>query len=144
MNRPAKPEPHDCAVMVRFTAEQYKALLKACGEEPPAVYVRRLALSGGGDPDPRVVEVTLRSRCGRWDGVAGVYTFSVAVEMIKTHERKGWTGELRLVDERPKVGPALPDVDAQVAAFNAAAEMRHAAIAAERLASNPLAKQRKP
>ncbi len=120
MNRPAKPEPHDCAVMVRFTAEQYKALLKACGEEAPAVYVRRLALSGGApvvDCDPRIVEVTLRSPGGHVDGVVGVFTLSVAAGMIALRRAAGWQASYRIVAEQPKVGGELPDPQAQVNAL---------------------------
>ena len=132
----AKPKPRDCSVMVRYTPDEYKALLKACGDEPPAVYVRRRSLAADADPDPRHAEVTLRSKCGRWDRVVGVYTLDRAMEMVKLHEVKGWTGSIRLVDELPKVGPPLVDVAKLVAEFNAAADFRHAAIAAERLATN--------
>ena len=116
MNRPAKPEPHDCAVMVRYTAEQYKALLKACGDEPPAVYVRRRSLAGDApDCDPRNVEVTVRSPGGHVDGVVGVYTLSRAAGMIALRRTAGWEASYRIVDQQPKVGGELPDPQAQIA-----------------------------
>jgi len=115
VSRPTK-EPRDCAVMVRFTAEEYKRILKACGGQEPAVYVRERALTGGAaDPDPRIAQVSLRSRCGRWDGVVGVFTLARAVEMVKLRERQGWTGEIVIVAEQPKVGPALADPAEQIA-----------------------------
>ena len=141
----AKPEPRDCEVMVRYTATEYAKIKADAGDEQIAVYVRRRSLAADADPDPRHAEVTLRSKCGRWDRVVGVYTLDRAMEMVKLHEVKGWTGSIRLVDELPKVGPPLVDVAKLVAEFNAAADFRHAEIAAERLASNPLAtKGRKP
>jgi hypothetical protein len=104
--------------MVRFTAEQYKALLKACGEEPPAVYVRRRALADPApDCDPRIVEVTLRSPGGHVDGVVGVFTLSVAAGMIALRRAAGWQASYRIVAEQPKVGAELPDPAAQVAAL---------------------------
>jgi hypothetical protein len=122
MNRPAKPEPRDCAVMVRFTAEEYKALLKACGEEPPAVYVRRRALTDPApDCDPRNVEVTVRSPGGHVDGVVGVYTLSVAAGMIALRRAAGWQASYRIVDEQPKVGAELPDPEEQIEAAIVAA-----------------------
>ena len=115
MNRPTKPEPHDCAVMVRYTAGQYKALLKACGDEAPAVYVRRRSLAEDADPDPRVVEVHARSKCGRFDMRVGVYTMSRALGMKTRHEAQGWTVTLTEVPEQPKVGGELSDPQAQIA-----------------------------
>ena len=115
MSRPTK-EPRDCAVMVRFTGEEYKRILKACGDKEPAVYVREQALTGGApDPDPRIAQVSLRSKCGRWDSVVGVFTLPRAVEMVKLRERQGWTGEIAIVPEQPKVGPALATADEQIA-----------------------------
>ena len=116
MNRPTKPEPHDCAVMVRYTAEQYKALLKACGDEPPAVYVRRRSLAEDApDCDPKIAEVTVRSPGGHVDGVVGVYTLSRAAGMIALRRAAGWQASYRIVDEQPKVGGELPDPQAQIA-----------------------------
>ncbi len=115
MTRPIKPEPHDCAVMVRYTAEQYKALLKACGDEAPAVYVRRRSLADDApDCDPRNVEVTVRSPGGHVDGVVGVYTLSRAAGMIALRRAAGWEASYRIVDEQPKVGGELPDPQAQI------------------------------
>ena len=115
MTHPVK-EPRDCSVMVRFTGEEYKRILKACGGQEPAVYVRECALAGGSaDPDPRIAQVSLRSRCGRWNGVVGVFTLARAVEMVKLRERQGWTGEITIVPEQPKVGPALTTPEEQIA-----------------------------
>ncbi len=115
MNRPTKPEPHDCAVMVRYTAEQYKALLKACGDEPPAVYVRRRSLAEDADPDPRVVEVHARNPSGRFDMRLGVFTASRAAGMQAIYQAKGWAVTLTEVPEQPKVGPPLATADEQIA-----------------------------
>ena len=122
MSRPAKSEPHDCAVMVRYTAEQYKALLKACGDEPPAVYVRRRSLAEDTpDCDPRIVEVTVRSPGGFIDGVVGVFALSVAAGMIALRRAAGWQASYRIVDEQPKVGGELPDPVEQIEAAIVAA-----------------------
>ena len=114
MTRPAKV-PRDCAVMVRFTPEEYKALLKACGDEAPAVYVRRRSLADDVDHDPRVVEVHARNASGRFDMRLGVFTASIAAGMQALYEAKGWTVTLTEVPEQPKVGAELPDPQAQIA-----------------------------
>ena len=115
MNRPTKPETRDCSVMVRYTPDEYRALLKACGDEPPAVYVRRRSLAADADPDPRVVEVHARSKCGRFDLRVGVFTMTRALGMQALYEAKGWTVTLTAVAEQPKVGAELPDPQAQIA-----------------------------
>ena len=117
MNRPTKPETRDCSVMVRYTPDEYRALLKACGDEPPAVYVRRRSLAVDADPDPRVVEVHARNPSGRFDLRLGVFTASRAAGMQALYEAKGWTVTLTAVAEQPKVGAELPDPQAQVAAL---------------------------
>ena len=115
MNRPTKPETRGCSVMVRYTPDEYRALLKACGDEAPAVYVRRRSLAADADPDPRVVEVHARSKCGRFDLRLGVFTASRAAGMQTLYEAKGWTVTLTAVAEHPKVGGELPDPQAQIA-----------------------------
>ena len=115
MNRPTKPETRDCSVMVRYTPDEYRALLKACGDEPPAVYVRRRSLAEDADPDPRVVEVHARNPSGRFDLRLGVFTASRAAGMQALYEAKGWTVTLTAVVEQPKVGAELPDPQAQIA-----------------------------
>ncbi len=115
MNRPAKPEARDCSVMVRYTPDEYKALLKACGDEAPAVYVRRRSLAEDADPDPRVVEVHARSKCGRFALRVGVFTMTRALGMRVRLEAQGWTVTLTAVAEQPKVGGDLPDPQAQIA-----------------------------
>ena len=115
MNRPTKPETRDCSVMVRYTPDEYRALLKACGDEAPAVYVRRRSLAEDADPDPRVVEVRARSKCGRFDLRVGVFTMTRALGMKTRHEAQGWTVTLTAVAEHPKVGAELPDPQAQIA-----------------------------
>lgn len=149
MNRKPKTATHRAiTVMVRYTLEEYEAIVEAAQGEQIAVHVRQASLRQAApapDCDPRVVEVTLRSPGGHVDGVVGVYTLSVAAGMIALRRAAGWTASYRIVDEQPKVGPPLVDVAKLVAEFNAAADFRHAAIAAERLASSPLAtKGRKP
>ena len=114
MNRPVK-EPRDCSVMVRYTPDEYRALLKACGDEAPAVYVRRRSLAADADPDPRVVEVRARNPSGRFDLRLGVFTASRAAGMQALYEAKGWTVTLAAVAEQPKVGGDLPDPQAQIA-----------------------------
>jgi len=115
MNRPTKPETRDCSVMVRYTPDEYRALLRAAGDEPPAVYVRRRSLAEDADPDPRVVEVHARSKCGRFDLRVGVFTMTRALGMKTRHEAQGWAVTLSAVAEQPKVGGELPDPQAQIA-----------------------------
>ncbi len=115
----AKPEPRTITRMVRTTPEEDALIMaRALPGEAPAVAYRRLALSGGApDPDPRVVEVHARSKCGRFDMRVGVYTMSRALGMKVRHEAQGWTVTLTEVPEQPKVGAELPDPAAQVAAL---------------------------
>jgi len=103
--------------MVRTTPEEDALIMaRALPGEAPAVTYRRLALSGGApDPDPRVVEVHARSKCGRFDMRVGVYTMSRALGMKVRHEAQGWTVTLTEVPEQPKVGGELPDPQAQIA-----------------------------
>ena len=111
----------DHTVMVRFTAAEHAEILRRCGGQDRAVYVREQALAGGAaDPDPRVAQVSLRSRCGRFDGVVGVFTLARAVEMVKLRERQGWTGEITIVPEQPKVGPQLTTAEEQIARLTVA------------------------
>lgn len=124
MTRPAKV-PRDCMVMVRYTPDEYRALLKACGDEAPAVYVRRRSLAADVDHDPRVVEVRARNASGRFDMRLGVFTASRAAGMQAIYEAKGWTVTLTEVSEQPKVGVDLPDPAAQAAVLNADAERRN-------------------
>lgn len=69
------------------------------------------------DPDPRVVEVHAKSKCGRFDLRVGVFTMSRALGMKIRHEAQGWTVTLTEVPEQPKVGGELPDPAAQVNAL---------------------------
>ena len=111
----AKSEPRDCEVMVRYTATEYAKIKADAGDEQVAVYVRRRSLAEDADPDPRVVEVHARSKCGRFNNRVGVFTLSRALGMQALYEAKGWTVTLTEVPEQPKVGAELPDPQAQIA-----------------------------
>lgn len=111
----AKSEPRDCEVMVRYTATEYAKIKADAGDEQIAVYVRRRSLAADADPDPRVVEVRARSKCGRFNNRVGVFTLSRALGMQALYEAKGWTVTLTEVPEQPKVGAELPDPQAQIA-----------------------------
>lgn len=114
----AKPEPRTITRMVRTTPEEDAQILAhALPGEAPAVTYRRLALSGGAEPDydPRVVEVRARNASGRFDMRLGVFTASIAAGMQALYEAKGWTVTLTEVPEQPKVGGDLPDPQAQIA-----------------------------
>ena len=114
----AKPEPRTITRMVRTTPEEDAQILtNALPGEAPAVTYRRLALSGGDEPDldPRVVEVHARNASGRFDMRLGVFTASIAAGMQALYEAKGWTVTLTEVPEQPKVGAELPDPQAQIA-----------------------------
>ena len=104
-------------VMVRYNLEEYEAIVAAAKGEQVAVYVRRVSLSGGAEPDydPRVVEVRARNASGRFDMRLGVFTASIAAGMQALYEAKGWTVTLTPVPEQPKVGAELPDPQAQIA-----------------------------
>ena len=111
-------------VMVRYTREEYEAIVEAAKGEQIAVHVRQASLRQAApapDCDPRVVEVTLRSPGGHVDGVVGVYTLSVAAGMIALRRAAGWTASYRIVDEQPKVGGDLPDPVEQIEAAIVAA-----------------------
>lgn len=84
----------------------------ACGER-----LLLAAARGAADPDPRIVEVTLRSPGGHIDGVVGVYPLSVAAGMIALRRAQGWQASYRIVEPVPKVGAELPDPAAQAAAL---------------------------
>ena len=111
----AKPEPRDCEVMVRYTATEHAKIKADAGDEQLAVYVRRRSLAEDADPDPRVVEVHARSKCGRFNNRVGVFTLSRALGMQALYEARGWTVTLTPVPEQPKVGADLPDPQAQIA-----------------------------
>ena len=118
MNRKPKTATHRAVtVMVRYTLEEYEAIVEAAKGEQIAVHVRRVSLAGGAepDPDPRVVEVHARSKCGRFDLRVGVFTMTRALGMQALYEAKGWTVTLTEVPEQPKVGAELPDPQAQIA-----------------------------
>lgn len=138
MNRPAKTAKHRAiTVMVRYNLEEYEAIVEAAKGEQVAVYVRRVSLSGGAepDPDPRVVEVHARSKCGRFDMRVGVFTLSRALGMQALHEARGWTVTLTPVPEQPKVGAEMPDPALQAARLNAAAELRDLTVAGDFLSA---------
>ena len=118
MNRKPKTATHRAVtVMVRYTLEEYEAIVEAAKGEQIAVHVRRVSLAGGAepDPDPRVVEVHARSKCGRFDLRVGVFTMSRALGMKTRHEAQGWAVTLSAVAEQPKVGGDLPDPVEQAA-----------------------------
>ena len=118
MNRKPKTATHRAVtVMVRYTLEEYEAIVEAAKGEQIAVHVRRVSLAGGAepDPDPRVVEVHARSKCGRFDMRVGVFTMTRALGMQALYEAKGWAVALAAVAEQPKVGGELPDPQAQIA-----------------------------
>ena len=118
MNRKPKTATHRAVtVMVRYTLEEYEAIVEAAKGEQIAVHVRRVSLAGGAepDPDPRVVEVHARSKCGRFDMRIGVFTMTRALGMKVRHEAQGWTVTLSAVAEHPKAGGDLPDPQAQIA-----------------------------
>ena len=118
MNRTPKTATHRAiTVMVRYTLEEYEAIVEAAKGEQIAVHVRRVSLAGGAEPDydPRVVEVRARSKCGRFDMRVGVFTLSRAAGMQALYEARGWTVTLTPVPEQPKVGAELPDPQAQIA-----------------------------
>lgn len=118
MNRKPKLATHRAiTVMVRYTFEEYEAIVKAAKGEQIAVHVRRVSLAGGAEPDhdPRVVQVHARSKCGRFDMRVGVYTMSRALGMQTLYEARGWTVTIVIVPEQPKVGGDLPDPQAQIA-----------------------------
>ena len=118
MNRKPKTATHRAiTVMVRYTLEEYEAIVAAAKGEQIAVHVRRVSLAGGAepDPDPRVVEVHARSKCGRFDLRVGVFTMTRALGMKTRHEAQGWAVTLSAVAEQPKVGGDLPDPQAQIA-----------------------------
>ena len=118
MNRKPKTATHRAVtVMVRYTLEEYEAIVEAAKGEQIAVHVRRVSLAGGAepDPDPRVVEVHARSKCGRFDMRIGVFTMTRALGMKVRHEAQGWTVTLSAVAEQPKAGGDLPDPQAQIA-----------------------------
>ena len=118
MNRKPKTATHRAiTVMVRYTLEEYEAIVDAAKGEQIAVYVRRRSLAVDADPDPRVVEVHARSKCGRFDMRIGVFTMTRALGMQALYEAKGWTVTLTAVAEHPKVGAELPDPQAQIAAL---------------------------
>ena len=118
MNRKPKTATHRAiTVMVRYTLEEYEAIVDAAKGEQIAVYVRRRSLAVDADPDPRVVEVHARNPSGRFDLRLGVFTASRAAGMQALYEAKGWTVTLTEVPEQPKVGAELPDPQAQVAAL---------------------------
>ena len=124
MNRKPKTATHRAiTVMVRYTLEEYEAIVEAAQGEQIAVHVRQASLRQAApapDCDPRVVEVTLRSPGGHVDGVVGVYTLSRAAGMIALRRTAGWEASYRIVDEQPKVGAELPDPQAQIAALTLA------------------------
>ena len=118
MNGKSKTATHRAiTVMVRYTLEEYEAIVAAAKGEQIAVHVRRVSLAGGAEPDcdPRVVEVHARSKCGRFDMRLGVFTASRAAGMQALYEAKGWTVTLTAVPEQPKVGEDLLDPTEQVA-----------------------------
>ena len=118
MNRkPKTATSRAITVMVRYNLEEYEAIVAAAKGEQVAVYVRRVSLSGGAEPDydPRVVEVHARNASGRFDMRLGVFTASIAAGMQALYEAKGWTVTLTEVPEQPKVGAELPDPQAQIA-----------------------------
>ena len=120
MNRKPKTATHRAVtVMVRYTLEEYEAIVEAAKGEQIAVHVRRVSLAGGAepDPDPRVVEVHARSKCGRFDLRVGVFTMTRALGMKTRHEAQGWAVTLSAVAEQPKVGGELPDPAAQINAL---------------------------
>ena len=118
MNRKPKTATHRAiTVMVRYTLEEYEAIVEAAQGEQIAVHVRRVSLSGGAEPDfdPRVVEVHARSKCGRFNNRVGVFTLSRALGMQALYEARGWTVTIVIVPEQPKIGAELPDPQAQIA-----------------------------
>ena len=115
---------------LRLDAETCAAVEAVRGEgESFAAACERLLRAGlaGGtpDPDPRVVEVSVRSPGGHVDGVVGVFTMSVAAGMIALRRAAGWQASYRIVEPQPKTGADLPDPAAQAAALNADAERRN-------------------
>ena len=117
MNRKPKTATHRAVtVMVRYTLEEYEAIVEAAKGEQIAVHVRRVSLAGGAepDPDPRVVEVHARNPSGRFDMRLGVFTASRAAGMQAIYQANGWTVTLTEVAEQPKVGGELPDPQAQI------------------------------